>query len=601
MLTQEHSPFLDLSPGSTRLCDHAGVLLFAPELMALGHLLPEPAPLLPQWFASLLQGAINIEQTKYLNASDLDLLLGHVTRTLGLQRQELRSLGASQDNVSALLRWNFAQLDAAQKASNDFYLDPHTQHYTGAQNVLKGWCAAIRWADKLINSDYVHTAQGTPIYFECTDNYEDLRVRLFPLVERLRETLQWQAQRTLSFVIDRGIYGNEVFKRIASDEHLHLITWEKGYEPGAWDASAVSGRCSMDKSINSAQNTRRYEFEWKEQRWTKNTQLRQIEVQATNPNGQVAQVSILTDDLERETQAVVLMMFRRWVQENDFKYLNKHFGINQITSYKSLSYGQIEGLVDRQVPNAQWQQKHREGQALQKKKRLQLQAADEAQRKEQQRQQRQQQIEQELAQATQSKAEPSATNAQADHARAALSKEQRSLKQASKRHEQHREKRAQRIEELHRALEANEASKEQIAKTVSRIDSLIEGQKVRMDNRSKTLMDTLRITARNAFYRSLSGFKAAYDNFRDDHDHWRELTRSSGIVHASETVVEVHLIPRVNYQPKLAELIRRELGKWNQRNAEQRDGRGRRIELHLAQRDEIEIRLRRPPEEKPAA
>ena len=52
---------------------------------------------------------------------------------------------------------------------------------------------------------------------------------------------------------------------------------------------------------------------------------------------------------------------------------------------------------------------------------------------------------------------------------------------------------------------------------------------------------------------------------------------------------------------QLVELIGKELGKWNQRNAEQRDGNGRRIELHLAQRDEIEIRLRWPPEEKPAA
>jgi len=42
------------------------------------------------------------------------------------------------------------------------------------QNILKGWCASIRWADKLINSDYIHTAKGHPIYFECTDNYDDL-------------------------------------------------------------------------------------------------------------------------------------------------------------------------------------------------------------------------------------------------------------------------------------------------------------------------------------------------------------------------------------------------------------------------------------------
>ncbi|MFN0078755.1 MAG: hypothetical protein ACKVY0_20020 [Prosthecobacter sp.] len=145
---------MNLAPGATRLCDHAGVLLFAPTLIAVREVLPEPCPLLPQWLAGLLLGALNIEQTKYLNANDLSLLLGPVTRTLGRQRDRLYELATEADTVGALLRWNFAQLGIEERAGNDFYLDPHTQHYTGSQQVLKGWCAAIRWADKLINSDY---------------------------------------------------------------------------------------------------------------------------------------------------------------------------------------------------------------------------------------------------------------------------------------------------------------------------------------------------------------------------------------------------------------------------------------------------------------
>jgi hypothetical protein len=34
-------------------------------------------------------------------------------------------------------------------------------------------------------------------------------------------------------------------------------------------------------------------------------------------------------------------MFHRWLQENDFKYMEKHFGINQITSYASHSYEEL--------------------------------------------------------------------------------------------------------------------------------------------------------------------------------------------------------------------------------------------------------------------
>ena len=43
-------------------------------------------------------------------------------------------------------------------------------------------------------------------------------------------------------------------------------------------------------------------------------------------------------------------MFGRWVQENDFKYLDKHFGINQITSYGVTGYDELRQQVeDRQV------------------------------------------------------------------------------------------------------------------------------------------------------------------------------------------------------------------------------------------------------------
>jgi hypothetical protein len=55
------------------------------------------------------------------------------------------------DHVGMLI---FASSLATNPGDNDFYYDPHTAHYTGMQQVLKGWCAAIRWADKLINSDY---------------------------------------------------------------------------------------------------------------------------------------------------------------------------------------------------------------------------------------------------------------------------------------------------------------------------------------------------------------------------------------------------------------------------------------------------------------
>ena len=326
-----------------------------------------------------------MEQTKYLNWDDLSLLLGSVVRFPTTQREELQRL-ATPATVEALLRWNLRQLGPAAEGT-DLYLDPHTQHYTGMQPVLKGWCAAIRWADKLSNSDFVHTAQGHPIYFECTDNYDDLRTRFAPLIQRLRATLQWAPTRVLTFVVDRGIYSNEVFTQVVADPGVHLITWQKGYVAEPWDAAAVSGAYGLEKVRNHAQDVRLYQFSYHDRIWAANPALRQIVVRATHPAGETAQLAILTDDLTRGAESIVRLMFNRWVQENDFKYLNKHFEINQLTSYRSLPYATLRaGLTDRLVPSHAYVQKTKAGQALLKQKARLLLTADQAQRTENQQQ-----------------------------------------------------------------------------------------------------------------------------------------------------------------------------------------------------------------------
>ena len=83
-----------------------------------------------------------------------------------------------------------------------------------------------------------------------------------------------------------------------------------------------------------------------------------------------------------------------------------------------------------------------------------------------------------------------------------------------------------------------------------------------LDTSSKSLLDALRIIARNAFYRSIGGFKESYDNCRDDHDHWRELSRSAGVLESTKSGIVVHLIPQANHSPKLASVIENELKKW---------------------------------------
>lgn len=586
-------------PGDTILCDHVGVLIFASALSTIPQAATPREPLLAQWLGSILLGAVNVEQTKYLNWNDLGHLLDHPVRFPTSQREELTRL-ATPETIDAVLRWNAQQL-GLDDGDNDLYYDPHTTHYTGAQNVLKGWCASIRWADRLINSDYIHTAQGHPIYFECTDNYDDLRARFLPLIARLRSSLQWSKERVLTCVVDRGIFSNTVFTQVLADPCIHLITWEKDYQASAdedWAKLAAQHRVTQTFAThthhrvrNNARDLRPYHFEYISRPWAKNPSIRQIVVRATNPGNKTVQLAILTDDAIRALEPIVRLMFNRWVQENDFKYLNKHFGINQLTSYRSTPYEQLrDQLTDRQVPNRAFVEKVKTGRRLERKKARHLLSEDRARR--------------DAAMRLQTIAIIKAgitrrANEAPNNAATPTPEERKAIARhlnASKRQEKYRQQRARKIEELHEQILQNEEEKAGLEKAVSRIDALIGEEMVRMDLRNKTLMDTLKISARNLFYRLFAPFKSAYDNYRDDHDNYRELTQSDGVLRWTGSELEVHIVPQVNYPPKLQKIIEAHFEHLNASGLTLPDGSARPLRLRLTSKEKISVHINDTPE-----
>ena len=69
------------------------------------------------------------------------------------------------------------------------------------------------------------------------------------------------------------------------------------------------------------------------------------------------------------------------------------------------------------------------------------------------------------------------------------------------------------------------------------------------------MLDTLRILARNQFYKALRPFKAAYDNYRDDHDYFRQLTRSPGVLEVGPQTLRIHLFPKSTYGREMRRIV----------------------------------------------
>ncbi len=514
-----------------RFVHHLGVVLFSPILLRVGSLSEEAGGFLKQWFAAILLGAVNIEQTKLLDFDALGGMLGQRLQSPRRQRIELKKV-AEAGVVRALYRFNASEVNVS--SCSDFYYDPHTKQYTGDLKLLKGWCGNRHFIDKALHMDFIHTPQGHPVYASYTDNYDDLRNRFKSVIKTLRLDLEIPKDKPLSFVFDRGIYSQEVFEHICSEETLQIITWAKNYQAGSWENPDRIRTWIMQRPRNRAEDVQLYHFEYQEERWEKNNALRLLRVRATNPKNRTIELGVLTDDLERCAEETLRLIFRRWVQENDFKYLEKHYGINQITSYASIRYAQLQNeLEDRQIQSGE----HK-----------------------------------------------------------ALIKERSLIRAELKRHllneHHHPGKSSKRTDQIAALTQQEKEHNDQIAQsqqTESRLEKLITGKYRRLDTASKQVMDALKLIARNAFYKLLEPFKQAYNNYRDAHVIFRNLTHAHGLLIEDGNEVRAILYPTARHAPALRKTVEGLLEQINASEPLMPDGSNRKLSFSLGDRMGIEL------------
>ena len=497
---------------------HLGVLIFASYFQRLKE---RDLGYIKQWLMSILLGAQNIEQTKELNYSSLSAMLGHVIKHPSNQRIALKQI-ASTHNTDNILRFNGEMVNVASRS--DFYYDPHTKHYTGQLKILDTWCPSVRLADKGINSDYIHTTDGYPLYFDTTDNFYDLRERFMKNIKRFRSLMGIPEDKIITTIVDRGIFSTEIFNDIAQSLTEHIITWEKGYNRDKWDENAQYGSGCIIKKRNHRHDNRLVHYRYQDGIWDKETGMRQIIVRVLNKKWEtLIEVSILTDDKEREATKVIELMLKRWIQENDFKYLIKHFGINEITTYAFIDYKDLrEKIEDKLYTGGKYKEFTKEIQRIRAKFKTALLSKHKFEQKHQ-------------------GAEKKLTN----------------------REKERKRKIWQQVEQLELILKQLEQDRKEYVNKTSKIEELIQQDYKKLDTNAKNFMDAIKILARNMFYLSLLPFKEKYNNYRDDHVLFRNLTRSAGTINHEKGVIHVNLRPTMEFTPNIKNIFTEILNKIN--------------------------------------
>lgn len=560
--SRNHSPALDMLPlsgglpyGRPILCHHAGAILFAPWMETVDRGRPETWQIQRQWLGQILQGAVNLEQSKTITGEDLARFTGAPDTVIQTQREKLAAEAQNDTVAEWLLDANRRIVPDGPGTGHCYYYDPHSKEYMGELPFLKGWCGRIHGIAKVMHLDFIHTASGYPVYLRHYDNYDDLRTRVFMPLAGFDLLFPKEMRRGRVLVIDRGIFDQDIFQ-LLTDQGYGLVTWEKGYRSGAWREDIPSEKLTITRLGNNSNDKRFYRFVIQETPWVKAPGVRRLIVRATNPKGRMVEVSVLCSCPTLDLKEAVRLIFCRWLQENDFKMLDKHFGMMEITSYQSKTYKEIaETLINRSVESREFRELKARGRELtrllerdlyNREKIQDLLKRNESEIADGKRElpQLETRLNGDMGMSVTTRSIDMGLLAKVGKLATRVLELTKSLLKAQK----GRPKLLARLEALQKSIADKKeelAKHEDRLKTVVREDSrvrmLVEAGSVRPDTRAKAILDALKMTARNIFAGLLLEFRKSYDNRRDDAVILRLLTRATGCLRMKGQTLEVAL------------------------------------------------------------
>jgi hypothetical protein len=587
--------------GGPVLVHHAGQVLAAPWLDTAG-LTPRTADgALLTWCAQVLQGAANIEQLRDVNGADLAWFAGRRVPTAQTQRQVLDRL-LLRDGVLwlKLLQGNALLLADGPGRGKVFYYDPHTKEYTGGLPFLKGWCGRRHGVARVLHLDFFHTRSGHPCFMIPADSYEDMRERFFAELEWFDLLFPLEGRSGRLFVIDRAIFGIETFERFTA-RHDRLLTWEKGYAGDGWVEGAPETAFVLTRPRNRSDDLLEWTFRVQEQPWRRDPAWRRFVVRATNPEGRTIEVAALCSDPAIPVAAAVTLIFSRWLQENDFRTLDRHFGIMQMTSRRSQAYADLaQTLADRPVESIEYRELHAAAAALRRSLQKLLydreRVDDTLARMERDSAAARLRLDRDMPalkrRFEQCQAAPDACGKHLRELAAlgALAAELEACRNTLRKASRGRPKLETRREVLQAGIDSAKSQSdalEQRLKAANREDSKLrflaaEGA-CRPDTAAKHLMDCTKIIARNVFYCLLGEFRRHYNNRRDDLAILRLVMRAAGTLHLRDGVLHIGLWLRASLDPAVRAAINRFLADVSARISDHFRGRAVPVQVSLLQ------------------
>lgn len=196
------------------------------------------------WIAQILQGSVNIEQSKTLCAASLSLLCGDCGASRNAQRRSLKRQAVYPDAALGLHGIGVRLILDGPGLGNVFYYDVHSQEYTGAELILKGWAGSQRGIRKTLHMDFIHTRRGDPCFAFHADNNYDLRERVFMVLDRFNQLCPASRQR--------GVFGSSTAVSSGSTYSMPSANAATVCSPGNRDTIGTAGTIRAPQHYSAA-------------------------------------------------------------------------------------------------------------------------------------------------------------------------------------------------------------------------------------------------------------------------------------------------------------------------------------------------------------
>jgi len=266
----------------------------------------------------------SVEQGKHLVADDFGAIVGGDFLRLQWLRYAVDRIVEKKEFAAVMELYCKQVVRHTEDDSLIFYTDGHFSTYYGKRSVPKGFDPRRQMPMRGRNTIYLHNSRGENVYLFESPTNTTLSNDIEELVAGMEKLAIELKGKTLFF--DRGGWSARCFrflrlKNLYFGSYLKNRAKERLIDRSLFSVSEV---VADDGEIN------RYEIFEKEVRETKYGRVRTI---VLLDDGK--QIPIICTNPSLSAGEIVYRLSRRWREENCFKYMIEHFGIDLLTTYKT--------------------------------------------------------------------------------------------------------------------------------------------------------------------------------------------------------------------------------------------------------------------------